>query len=67
MKTNWYQKLTWSGHYLYFHLHQSYKYKINAINNLLVRGITIAHKDFHGENIEKIEFILLKSIIPRGY
>ena len=47
IKTNWHQKQTCSGRYLNFHSHHPYNYKINVINNLIGRGITLSHKDFH--------------------
>ena len=51
INTNWYHKPTWSGRFLNFYSHHPYKYRINVINNLVDRGITLAHKDFHNENI----------------
>ena len=56
IKTNWYQKPTWSGRLLNFHSHHPLKYKINIINNLVDRGITLAHK-----NIKKIKMTLIKN------
>ena len=64
IKTNWYHKPTWSGRFLNFHSHHPYKYKINVINNLVDRGITLAHKDFHNENIKKIKSILITNSYP---
>ena len=47
IKTNWYHKPTWSGRYLNFNSNDPYKYKINVINNLDDRCISLSHKDFH--------------------
>ena len=64
IKTNWYHKPTWSGRFLNFHSHHPYKYKINVINNLVDRGITLAHKDFHNENIKNIKSNLITNSYP---
>ena len=65
INTNWYQKLTLSGRLLNFHSHHPLKYKINTINNLVDRGITLAHKSFHTKNIQKIKMTLIKNNYPR--
>ena len=64
MKTNWHKKPTFSGRYLNFYSHHPYNYKINVVNNLIDRGITLSQKDFHKENIEKIRSILQKNNYP---
>ena len=64
MKTNWHQQPTCSDRYLNFHSHHPYNYKINVINNLIDKGITLSRKDFHKENIEKIRSILQKNNYP---
>ena len=51
MKTDWYQKPMWPGRFLHLHSHHRLNYKINVINNLFVRGITLAHKNIHKEYI----------------
>ena len=40
--------------FLHYHSHHPLNYKINVIKNLVHRGITLAHKNFHKENIQKI-------------
>ena len=64
IKTNWYHKPTWSGRYLNFNSNHPYKYKINVINNLVDRCISLSHKDFHKENIKIIKSILHKNNYP---
>ena len=54
IRTNWHQKPTYSGRIINFFSHHPLTYKINAINNLVDRGITLLHKTFHSENIKKI-------------
>ena len=51
IKTNWYHNATWSDRYLNFNSNHPYKYKINVINNLVDRCISLSHKDFHKANI----------------
>ena len=58
INTNWYQEPTYSGRILNFHSHHPLHYKVNLIINLVDRGIILAHKDFHTENIQKIRNIL---------
>ena len=61
IKTNRYYKPTWSGRYLNFNSNHPYKYKINVINNLVDRCISLSHEDFQKENIKKIKSILHKN------
>ena len=67
IKTNWYQKPTWSGLLLNFCSHHPLSYKINVINHLVDRGITLAHITFHKENIQKIKTILLNNNYPINF
>ena len=53
IQTNWYQKPMWSGRFLHYHSHHLLNYKVNVITNLIDRGIALAHKKFHTENIKK--------------
>ena len=64
IKTNWYNKPTSTGELLNFHSHHPLNYKINVINNLVDKGITLTHKTFHTENITKIKTILIKNNYP---
>ena len=64
IKTNWYNKSTSSGQLLNFNSHHPLNYKINVINNLVDKGITLAHKTFHTENINKIKTTLIKNNYP---
>ena len=64
IKTNWYQKPTYSGRILNFYSHHPLHYKINVINNLVDRGIILAHKNFHTENLKKIQNILSQNNYP---
>ena len=57
----------WSGRFLHYHSHHPLNYKINVINNLVDRGITLAHKNFHKENIQKIKSTLLKNNYPLAF
>ena len=59
-------KPMWSGRFLHYHSHLPLNYKINVINNLVVKGITLAHKSFYNEEIQKIKSILLKNNYPHG-
>ena len=61
IQTNWYQKPMWSGRFIHYHSHHPLNYNINAINNVVDRGITLAHKNIHKENIQKIKSTLLKN------
>ena len=67
IRTNWHQKPTYSGRIINFYSHHPHTYKINAINNLVDRGITLSHKTFHSENIEKIKSILLLNNYPTNF
>ena len=64
IKTNWYHKPTWSGRFLNFNSNHPYKCKINVINNLVDRCISLSHKDFHKANFKKIKSILHKNNYP---
>ena len=37
------------------------KFTSNIFNNLVDRGITLAHKSFHTKNIQKIKMTLIKN------
>ena len=67
IKTNWYQKLMWSGRFLHYHSHHSLDYKINVINNLVDRGITLAHKSFYKKTSKKFKSTLLKKNYPLAF
>ena len=67
IKTNWYQKPTWFCRFLHYHSHHPFNYKIYVVNNLVDRGITLAHKSFHKENIQKIKSTLLKNSYPLAF
>ena len=67
IKTNWYQKPTCSGRLLNFYSHHPLSYKINVINHLVDRGITLAHITFDKENIQKIKTILLNNNYPINF
>ena len=55
----------WSNRFLLlFYSHHSLNYKINVINNLVDRGVTLAHKNFYKEKIQKIKLTLLKNNSP---
>lgn len=54
--TNWYRKPTFSGRYINFL--SVLKYKINCINNLIVRAILLSDEKFHTDNIKIIKEIL---------
>ena len=64
IKTKRYQKPMWSGRFLHSHSHHPINYKINKIKVLIYRGITLADKSFHKENIQKIKSTLLKNKYP---
>ena len=67
LRTNWHQKPTYSGRIINFYSHHPLSYKINAINNLVDRGITLSHKTFHSENIKKIKSILSLNNYPTNF
>ena len=67
IQTNWYQKPMWSEGFLHYHSHHPLNYKINVINNLVDRGITLAHKKFPKENIQIIKSALLKNNYPLAF
>ena len=67
IKTNWYQKSTCSRRLLNFYSHHPLNYKINVINHLLDRGITLSHITFLKENIQKIKNILLNNNYPTNF
>ena len=61
IKSNWYQKPTYSGGLLNFFSHHPLNYQTNVINNLVDRGIILAHITFYNENIQRIKNILLNN------
>ena len=67
IKTNWYQKPTYSGRLLNFFLHHPLNYKTNVMNNLVDRGIILAHITFHIENIQRIKNILINNNYPINF
>ena len=67
IRTNWHQKPTYSSHIINFYSHHPLTYKINAINDLVYRGITLSHKTFYSENIKKIKSILLLQNYPTNF
>ena len=67
IKTNWYQKPNYFGRLLNFFSHHPLNYKTNVINNLVDRGIVLAHITFHKENIQRIKTILLNNNYPINF
>ena len=66
-RINCIQKPTYSVRIINFYSHHPLTYKINAINNLVDRGITLSHKTFHSENLKKIKSILLLNNYPTNF
>ena len=67
IRINRHQKPTHSGRIINFYSHHPLTYKINAINNLVDKGITLSHKTFRSENIKKIKSILLLNNYPTNF
>ena len=67
IKTSWCQKRTCSGRLLNFYSHHPLNYKINVINHLVDRRITLAHVTFHKKNIQKIKTIFFNDNYPINF
>lgn len=64
IKTDWYQKPTFSERFLNYNSHHSFKQKLNIIHNLKNRALRLSHADFHNKNLLKIKSFLLKNDYP---
>uniref|UniRef100_A0A6M2DT15 Putative penelope-2 aae n=1 Tax=Xenopsylla cheopis TaxID=163159 RepID=A0A6M2DT15_XENCH len=63
--TNWYRKPTWSGRYTNFFSYVPIAIKINTVNNLIDKAITLSHKDFWEDNLKIIKTTFIKNSYPK--
>lgn len=64
IKTDWYQKPTFSERFLNYNSNHSFKQKINIIHNLKNRALRLSHTDYHKRNLLKITNFLLNNDYP---
>ena len=62
--TDWYTKSTFSGRFLSFESPHSLLQKIAMVYNLVDRGIHLASKKFHDNNIKKVKTLLKNNSYP---
>lgn len=67
IKFNWYRKPTWSGRLVNFNSNNPISQKKAVVKNLVDRAIKVSDSEFHTQNLNLIEDILMYNDYPRWF